>query len=55
MLVDNRFTRPPRNGTLIGVGMKQYAYAYTTQMAKFAAGLKKFCIGKIENCSKIEN
>ena len=35
MLVDNRLTSPVRNGTVLGVGMTLYTYAYTTQMANF--------------------
>ena len=36
MLVNNRLTSFVRNGTtVLGVGKTRYAYAYTTQMAKF--------------------
>ena len=33
MLVDNRLTSHVRNGTVLGIGMAWYVYAWATQMA----------------------
>ena len=46
MLVDNRLTCPARNGNVLVVGIKRYAYADTTQMARVHTGVKTAKLAK---------